>query len=237
MAGLDDLRKRVEAAEQRFGLIASRNHKYSERLTSLVAQMERSHAEQRQEIAALGARIGQLEQENAELRSMLMGLLHAIESGGDAVVDHALRDLEHRVGRLVGTATAAVRAASEIAPAGADEDQEVRVRRPPEPETVTIDDVPEAEMLPGSASELLDRVEAAASALLASGLGGDGDADGGLGEEIEALLESAIHGAPVIGIDAVPARPAGAEEAGDDAAAPEADAAPDVGADAARSAA
>lgn len=237
MAGLDDLRKRVEAAEQHFGLIATQSRKYSERLTALVSQMEQTHGEQQCEIAALNGRLGQFEQENRQLKSMLMGLLQAIESGGDRGIDHAVRDMEGRIGRMIGSAEAAPieetgeSADVDLAPVpveaeadGAedaipdegtdDEDvadwgepvaEEAESALSPVPETVALDDEPaEADSLSDSATELLDRVEAAASALLAAGVdgGGDDEDDGGISEEIEALLASAIHGEPAIGAPA-----------------------------------
>lgn len=243
MAGLDDLRKRVEAAEQHFGLIATQSRKYSERLTALVSQMEQTHGEQQCEIAALNGRLGQFEQENRQLKSMLMGLLQAIESGGDRGIDHAVRDLEGRIGRMIGSAEAApIEEAGvdadvdadlgfDLAPVpveaeadGAedaildegtgDEDvadwgepaaEETESMLPPVPETVALDDGPaEGDSLSDSATELLDRVEAAASALLAAGVDDEGDDedDGGISQEIEALLASAIHGEPAVGAPA-----------------------------------
>jgi hypothetical protein len=223
MAGLDDLRKRVEAAEQHFGLIATQSRKYSERLTSLVAQMEHSHAEQQREIAALNGRLGQYEQENGQLKSMLMGLLQAIENGSDRVIDVAVRDMEGRIDRLIGAQVPAVAVLAAVeAPeddvtleeladaADALTDDEAFEGEPaalarlplPEPETVALDDVPEqGDSLTDSANDLLDRVEAAANALLAAGLDADtGEEASELTEEISALLESAIHGEPVVAV-------------------------------------
>jgi len=222
MAGLDDLRKRVEAAEQHFGLIATQSRKYSERLTSLVSQMEHSHAEQQREIAALNGRLGQYELENGQLKSMLMGLLQAIENGSDRVIDVAVREMEGRIDRLIGAQVPAAAAVeepedevtlAELAAAadaltdddGFDDEPAELARLPlPEPETVALDDVPEqGDTLTDSANDLLDRVEAAANALLAAGLDADnGEEASELTEEISALLESAIHGEPVMGVAA-----------------------------------
>jgi len=249
MTGLDELRKRVEAAENHFGLMSTQSRKYSERLTRLVSQMEQAHAEQHREIAQLNGRLGQFEQENGLLKAMLMGLLQAIENGSDGVIDHAVRDLEGRIGRLVGAQAAAAPAveqafapAEEQAPApaaaeafeaadaepeaamtfdvadigaddveaddlGADDlvsdlgnevieaaDADGGLPRP-EPETVALDDYPEqSDALTDSANDLLDRVEAAANALLAAGMDTDGDADSELTDEISALLAHAING-------------------------------------------
>lgn len=254
MAGLEDLRVRVEAAEEQFGLISTRSKKYSERLTALVSQMEQSHGEQHRELAALNARLGQLEGENAHLKSMLMGLLQAIENGGGDVIDHAVRDLENRIGRLVGPEAAALLNAEEagmddvefadgqaeellLEGAAADEaddapeviadetaegsgpdthgdvedgDVEEVVMRdseydlemdahetaPPTPETVTLDDTADDQVeLSVSAHSLLDRVEAAATALLTAGSDADAsDEENELTAEISALLESAVMG-------------------------------------------
>ncbi|MEZ5670194.1 MAG: hypothetical protein R3F55_22740 [Alphaproteobacteria bacterium] len=102
MSGLDELRKRVEAAEEQFGLIAAQSRTYSERLTGLVSKMELVHTDQQREIAALNGRLGQYEQENGNLKSMLHSLLHAIEAGSQSVMGQTMRDLEGRVGRLMG---------------------------------------------------------------------------------------------------------------------------------------
>ncbi|MGF1625934.1 MAG: hypothetical protein ACFCVH_13710 [Alphaproteobacteria bacterium] len=226
MPGLDELRRRVEAAEEHFGLMSTQSRKYSERLTSLVSQMELAHAEQSREIAQLNGRLGQYEQENGQLKSMLMGLLQAIEHGSDRVIDHAVRDLEGRVGRLVGAQAVAEQDAIAIdlseefdadgAVGYADNDGAVDFAEDgavdfadegfasaavgalprPEPETVALDDVPEErETLTDSASDLLDRVEAAANALLAAGMDADpGEEDAELSSEISALLASAMAG-------------------------------------------
>ena len=102
MAGLDELRTRVEAAEEQFGLIAAESTKYSERLTGLMSKMELAHADQQREIAALNGRLGQFERENGSLKSMLHGLLQAMENGGQGEIGTAVREMESRIGRLVG---------------------------------------------------------------------------------------------------------------------------------------
>ncbi len=279
MPGLDELRKRVEAAEQQFGLFTTQSRKYSERLTQLVSQMEQAHSEQHREIAALNAQLGQYEQENGQLKSMLLGLLQAMEDGDGSLIDKTVRDMESRIGRLIGApsdvaedapATDAVSGADAAADVGepeaapaeefdpiagiapedvmieddaalADaldeelielEDDLVEVAEPvpaaieatdtgddvdadgdateggsapavaPEPEMVTLDDAPEDgdgtpddEELTESAHNLLDRVEAAANALLAAGADDDADPmDQELTDEISALLERAVNG-------------------------------------------
>lgn len=108
MPGLDELRKRVEAAEQQFGLITTQSRKYSDRLTQLVSQMEQAHSEQHKEIAALNARLGQFEQENGQLKAMLLGLLQAMEDGDGSLIDNTVRDMECRIGRLIGVPEDAV---------------------------------------------------------------------------------------------------------------------------------
>ena len=286
MPGLDELRKRVEAAEEQFGLITTQSRKYSERLTQLVSQMEQAHSEQHREIAALNAQLGQYEQENGQLKSMLLGLLQAMENGDGSLIDNTVRDMESRIGRLIGAPEGVAETTPEtdaavddsvvagdgepqgalveefdaiagIAPedvmiedeaaladvldeelieleddlvevavsepattkataAGADEaafgddveaegnvtDVESTPAKAPEPEMVTLDDAPDDvdgtpddEELAASAHNLLDRVEAAANALLAAGADDDADPmEHELTDEISALLERAVNG-------------------------------------------
>lgn len=238
MPGLDELRQRVEAAEQQFGLITTESRKYSERLTQLVSQMEQAHSEQHTEIAALHARLGQYEQENGQLKTMLMGLLQAVENGDGSSIGHTVRDMESRIGRLIGAAAALpdrsearpetpimesvtlddeapIEAVDieddmtafddeliEVVAAAPVKDEPLMPAEAPEPETVALDDAPDGEEDQGSDDEiaasahnLLDRVEAAANALLAAGAEADtDDAENELTDEISALLERAVNG-------------------------------------------
>src|SRR3546814_7757150 len=100
MTDINDLRERVEAAEQRFGLMDEQQRHYSERVIGLIETIEtqlqaaRSEIEKQidenlslsQDLAAARGEIAQhidenqrLGQENEELRRMLHSVLRSIE--------------------------------------------------------------------------------------------------------------------------------------------------------------
>lgn len=106
MTSMDDLRRRAEAAEGRFGAMHDRARDYSDRLLKVMTGVEGRMAEQHEHIAELEDRLARSEAENEELRRMMHSLLQAIE-GGSVVGDEperlgpALRDLEARVEHLM----------------------------------------------------------------------------------------------------------------------------------------
>src|SRR3546814_76941 len=128
MTDINDLRERVEAAEERFGLLDEQQRHYSERVIGLIETIEaqlaaaRSEIEKQidenlqlgQDLAAARSEIEQqvganlrLSQENEELRTMLHSVLRSIEQKTHM---KALQDLEARVSALVagaGTVAAA----------------------------------------------------------------------------------------------------------------------------------
>src|SRR3546814_12294151 len=112
MTDINDLRERVEAAEQRFGLMDEQQRHYSERVIGLIETIEtqlqaaRSEIEKQidenlslsQDLAAARGEIAQhidenqrLGQENEELRRMLHSVLRSIEQ--------KTRSEERRVGK------------------------------------------------------------------------------------------------------------------------------------------
>ncbi len=106
MSYIEELRTRVETAERRFGLIDEQQRRYSERLIGLMNALESSEEERQGEAAALRDRIGQLEHENGELRSMLHALLLGVEAGGRDSLADILRDLDTRLSGMVRPAAA-----------------------------------------------------------------------------------------------------------------------------------
>jgi len=111
MTSIDDLRRRAEAAENRFGAMHDRARDYSDRLLKVMTGVEGRMVEQSQHIAELEERLARSEAENEELRRMMHSLLMAIE-GGNVSADEperlgpALRDLETRVEQLMAPPTA-----------------------------------------------------------------------------------------------------------------------------------
>ncbi|MGF1628974.1 MAG: hypothetical protein ACFCUT_05855 [Kiloniellaceae bacterium] len=105
MTEINDLRERVEAAEQRFGLMDEQQRHYSERLIGLIETIETQLVTARGEIEKQIAENSRLTQENEELRSMLHSVLRSIE---EKTFTRTLQNLEARVSALVTTTGGAV---------------------------------------------------------------------------------------------------------------------------------
>jgi len=104
MSYIDDLRQRVETAEQSFGLIGEQHGKYSERLIGLMDAIEESQR-------AKQAEIDRLAHENEQVRAMLHAILLAVEEGSRDRLSDAMRLLDARASRLVEPAAAVAVAA------------------------------------------------------------------------------------------------------------------------------
>ncbi|MEM1400547.1 MAG: hypothetical protein AAGF58_11735, partial [Pseudomonadota bacterium] len=79
MSDILDLRKRVEAAEQKFGVAAETQNKYSARLIALVSSVENAAATAREQHEETRLALLSAKSENEQLRSMLLTLLLAME--------------------------------------------------------------------------------------------------------------------------------------------------------------
>jgi len=106
MTSIDDLRRRAEAVEGRFGAMHDRARDYSDRLLKVMTGVEGRMAEQHERIAELEDRLARSEAENEELRRMMHSLLLAIEGGSVGAEEPerlgpALRDLEARVEQMM----------------------------------------------------------------------------------------------------------------------------------------
>src|SRR3990172_5420225 len=104
MSYIDDLRRRVETAEQGFGLIGEQHGRYSERLISLMDALEESQRRKQAEMERLA-------HENEQVRAMLHALLLAVEEGSRDRLSDAMRLLDVRASGLVGRAAAVAVAA------------------------------------------------------------------------------------------------------------------------------
>ncbi|OUS15781.1 hypothetical protein A9Q97_02800 [Rhodospirillales bacterium 47_12_T64] len=90
MSDLEELRQRVEAAEEHFGLIADQQKGYSQRLIALLNVTEQKDQA-----------IDKLEGENEQLRTMLFSLLQAIEKGDTS---NTLQDMDVRISAMTNQA-------------------------------------------------------------------------------------------------------------------------------------
>ncbi|MEO3428055.1 hypothetical protein AAFN88_04310 [Pelagibius sp. CAU 1746] len=118
MTEINDLRERVEAAEQRFGLMDEQQRHYSERVIGLIETIEAQLAAARSEIESQIAENQRLSQENEELRGMLHSVLQSIEQ---KTFTETLQNLESRVCALVEGAGA--RTAGAAAPETVQEEE------------------------------------------------------------------------------------------------------------------
>jgi len=115
MSGIEDLRQRVQDAEQHFGLAREEQAKYSTRLIGLIDEVEGRLRAQQVEIErqqAILADIGEeaakereyasrFERENEQLRAMLHSLLHAIETGTRGNFSEIMHVLDEKVSALI----------------------------------------------------------------------------------------------------------------------------------------
>jgi len=112
MGEINELRRRVEAAEERFGLIKEEQSKYSQRLIDLIARLENDLQTLRAKSESNEEEVTRLNFQNEELRSMLHSLLLSIESNS---FDSTLRSLDSRIAAMIQGSPEAV-APAETAP-------------------------------------------------------------------------------------------------------------------------
>jgi hypothetical protein len=102
MSDIEQLRRRVEAAERHFGTIGEQQGKYSARLIQLMDQIERRGAERESELNRYVGELQQLRRDHDQVKTMLQTLLAAIETGrGDALMS-ALHEMDRKASALVG---------------------------------------------------------------------------------------------------------------------------------------
>lgn len=103
MINIDELRQRVEAAEQRFGLLDSSRRKASERLIGMMNAIEQDQSQKQTQLEESKALISSMAKENQQLRSMLHQLLLAIESSGSDQGAEILRQMDDKLTAMAGT--------------------------------------------------------------------------------------------------------------------------------------
>lgn len=172
MSGIEELRQRVQDAEEHFGLAREEQAKYSERLIGLIDTVEGRLRDQQAEIDRLQAiavshdealakeqaQIGRFERENEHLREMLHSLLRAIESGGRSGVVEIMQTLDQKVSALIAGDAAP---AAEAAPA-----PEMETVAPEPVEEAAAEPVAEAAPEPEMEAELPEPVEDAAAEVM-----------------------------------------------------------------------
>jgi predicted nucleic acid-binding Zn-ribbon protein len=102
MSDLEQLRRRVEAAERHFGSMGEQQGKYSARLVQLMDQIERRAAERESELSHYIGELQHLRRDHDQVKSMLKTLLAAIEAGGGDAVMAALHEMDRKASALVG---------------------------------------------------------------------------------------------------------------------------------------
>jgi len=154
MSGIEELRQRVQDAEEHFGLAREEQAKYSERLIGLIDTVEDRLREQQAEIdrqqasvaghdealAKEQAQIHRLECDNEHLREMLHSLLQAIEAGGRNGAIEVMQTLEQKVGALIAGGATPIEAAA--------------VPEPPELPEPAVEAAPESEPTPEPEMEI-----------------------------------------------------------------------------------
>jgi hypothetical protein len=178
MTEINDLRERVEAAEQRFGLMDEQQRHYSQRVIGLIETIEAQLAAARDEIEKqiddnqrlreeLAAARDEIEkrtaenqrlaQENEELRSMLHSMLRAIE---EKTFTETLQNLESRVSALVAGATATAAAPAEAPAPAAEMPEDAMGEDDAVPATLDAMVEPETDESPADAAALIVEAEA-----------------------------------------------------------------------------
>ncbi|MGH6881186.1 hypothetical protein [Hypericibacter sp.] len=102
MSDIEQLRRRVEAAERHFGTIGEQQGKYRARLIQLMDQIEQRAAERESELNRCLSELQELRRDHDQVKAMLQALLTVIETGrGDALMA-AFREMDRKASALVG---------------------------------------------------------------------------------------------------------------------------------------
>jgi hypothetical protein len=102
MSDLEQLRRRVEAAERHFGTIGEQQGKYSARLVQLMDQIEQRAAQRENELSRYIAELQHLRRDHEQVKSMLQTLLGAIEAGSGDALMAALHEMDRKGSALIG---------------------------------------------------------------------------------------------------------------------------------------
>jgi hypothetical protein len=94
MTDIEELRQRVEEAERSFGLIDEQHANYSGRLVTLIDAIRQSLDERQ-------LAVDRVSQENEQLRTMLLSLLHAIEAGSGKGFSDIMNGIEGELSAMI----------------------------------------------------------------------------------------------------------------------------------------
>lgn len=185
MSDFEELRKRVQAAEQQFAAIAQQRRDYGQRLMDMIALHERNLAQTESRMAALRAEaeearalarqreeeLQRVSGENEQLRQMLHSLLRAIESGRSNEFDDTMRELDRRISAMVEAQSDSAGSQDAAAPREAAPEPPQPTPEPPQPapEAGVMADFP-VEAIRRTARRELEELEAL-EALEAEALG------------------------------------------------------------------
>ncbi len=161
MSGIEELRERVLAAEERVGLNDAQRAAYSERLMILMNGIEGCIHDQQSEIERQAGTIEKLQasdalkaKENEQLRAMLQSMLQTIEADGRDGLADAMLELDRKVSALMNVAAVEPEA----------EETDVRIEEPPVETAIAVgpvsagpieqvDDAEDAELAPEGIEE------------------------------------------------------------------------------------
>ncbi|MHA1566951.1 MAG: hypothetical protein ACTSX7_16695 [Alphaproteobacteria bacterium] len=104
MINIDELRQRVEAAEQRFGMIDSSQRQSSEKLIGMMNAIEQDQAQKQIALEESKALVASMAVENQQLRSMLHSLLLATEAAGNLQSAEIMREIDDKLTVIVEAA-------------------------------------------------------------------------------------------------------------------------------------
>ncbi len=152
MSYIDDMRQRVELAEQRFGRINDQKRQITQHLLSLMDRIEAGLGERRADFERQAAEIERLTGENEELRGMLHQLLLSLESGDDDTMSDALGALDAKVAALIGAGATPATPIEEI-PAAVPVYDSTPADEPVEPDMPTAADPTPIDPAPATALE------------------------------------------------------------------------------------
>ncbi|QEX21241.1 hypothetical protein FRZ61_11640 [Hypericibacter adhaerens] len=102
MSDIEQLRRRVEAAERHFGSIGEQQGKYSARLIHLMDQIEQRAADRESELGRYVGELQALRRDHEQVKAMLQALLGAIETGGGEAIMATLHEMDRKASALVG---------------------------------------------------------------------------------------------------------------------------------------
>ncbi len=103
MTDLAELRHRAKSVGARFRGTAEEDRKRSERLSSLLSEVEEGFARSQHEIKRLNEELARAIEEKQQIQAMLQTLLAEGEDIGARETSVAMRDLEDQINRLVET--------------------------------------------------------------------------------------------------------------------------------------